>query len=306
MKDIKTYNVIAQEGLDELPADMYTVNKSTKPDALLIRSQDMHKTPFGTSVLAIARAGAGVNNIPLEKATSQGTAVFNTPGSNANAVKELIITMLLLSVRPVFASVKWAQKLAGADVSLQTEKGKNHFAGTELYGKKIGIIGLGNIGSRVAKACMDLGMKVIGYDPYISVEKAWQLSNDIPRAESLEELLEQSDFITIHIPYTDKNRNIIGEDEINVMKDTAVLLNYSRWGIVDEDITVTASDSKTAAISMVESMLDDDSEVVTIIYGEDGNEAEAKEIEQAILDIDDDLEVEIRRRSTCLSLSNFC
>ena len=122
MKDIKTYNVIAQEGLDELPADMYTVNKSTKPDALLIRSQDMHKTPFGTSVLAIARAGAGVNNIPLEKATSQGTVVFNTPGSNANAVKELIITMLLLSVRPVFASVKWAQKLAGADVSLQDRK----------------------------------------------------------------------------------------------------------------------------------------------------------------------------------------
>lgn len=244
MKDIKTYNVIAQEGLDELPADMYTVNKSTKPDALLIRSQNMHKTPFGTSVLAIARAGAGVNNIPLEKATSQGTAVFNTPGSNANAVKELIITMLLLSVRPVFASVKWAQKLAGADVSLQTEKGKNHFAGTELYGKKIGIIGLGNIGSRVAKACMDLGMKVIGYDPYISVEKAWQLSNDIPRAESLEELLEQSDFITIHIPYTDKNRNIIGEDEINVMKDTAVLLNYSRWGIVDEDAVIKALNAK--------------------------------------------------------------
>ncbi|MFT8584961.1 phosphoglycerate dehydrogenase [Liquorilactobacillus hordei] len=247
MLDIKTYNMIAPEGLAELPADMYTVNKTDKPNALLIRSQDMHKTRFGTSVLAIARAGAGVNNIPLAEADSNGTVVFNTPGSNANAVKELIVAMLILATRPVFSSVQWARKLNGADVSLQTEKGKNHFAGTELQGKTIGIIGLGSVGSRVARATADLGMRVIGYDPYISVEHAWRLSNDIPRAKNLSELLQQSDYVTIHIPYTEDNKDLITAKELSELKEGAILLNYSRWGIVNEGAVIDALDSHKVA-----------------------------------------------------------
>ncbi|KRL02000.1 phosphoglycerate dehydrogenase [Liquorilactobacillus capillatus] len=238
--DIKTYNVIAQEGLDIFPTEKYTINQNDKPQALLIRSQDMHKTKFGTSVLAIARAGAGVNNIPLLEANANGTVVFNTPGSNANAVKELIVAMLILATRPVVASAAWAKKIAGADVSTQTERGKNHFAGTELLGKTIGVIGLGAVGSRVARAAADLGMRVIGYDPYISVEHAWKLSNDIPRAEKLEDLLRQSDYVTIHIPYTEKNKDLINTEELKQMKPNAVLLNYSRWGIVNEKAVVAA------------------------------------------------------------------
>lgn len=242
-QDIKTYNVIAEEGLALFPKDQYRINQSDKPTALLIRSQDMHKTYFGPNVLAIARAGAGVNNIPLVQATSNGTVVFNTPGSNANAVKELIITMLILANRPVIKSIDWAKKVVGADVSLQTEEGKNHFAGTEIAGKTLGVIGLGSVGSRVAQAAGALGMKVIGYDPYISVEHAWQLSNQIPRAEKLSDLLPQCDYLTIHIPYTEKNKNLITAEQLKQMKSSAVLLNYSRWGIVNEKAVVAALDN---------------------------------------------------------------
>lgn len=242
-QDIKTYNVIAEEGLALFPKDQYRINQSDKPTALLIRSQDMHKTYFGPNVLAIARAGAGVNNIPLVQATSNGTVVFNTPGSNANAVKELIITMLILANRPVIKSIDWAKKVVGADVSLQTEEGKNHFAGTEIAGKTLGVIGLGSVGSRVAQAAGALGMKVIGYDPYISVEHAWQLSNQIPRAEKLSDLLPQCDYLTIHIPYTEKNKNLITAEQLKQMKSSAVLLNYSRWGIVNEKAVAAALDN---------------------------------------------------------------
>lgn len=243
--DVKTYNVIAKEGLAVFPAERYTINQSEKPAALLIRSQDMHKTYFGTNVLAIARAGAGVNNIPLIKAAQNGTVVFNTPGSNANAVKELIVAMLILSSRPVVDAANWAKKVVGADVSLQTEKGKNHFAGTELVGKTIGVIGLGNVGSRVAQATASLGMNVIGYDPYISVEHAWKLSNQIPRAKKLAEMLPKCDYLTIHIPYTEKNRDLITSKELTQLKPGAILLNYSRWGIVNEDDVITALNHKT-------------------------------------------------------------
>ncbi|WP_367342395.1 phosphoglycerate dehydrogenase [Limosilactobacillus sp.] len=243
MFNIKTYNVIAQEGIDAFPDDHYRVNNGQDPDALLIRSQNMHETPFGEQVLAIARAGAGVNNIPLEKCTKQGTVVFNTPGSNANAVKELLIAMLILSARPVIPAISWAKRLGGGDVSVSTEKGKNHFAGTELLGKKIGVIGLGNVGSRVARAALNLGMNVVGYDPYISVESAWRLSNSIPRAKQLRDVLQDADYVTIHIPYTEKNRDLIGDQELAEMKDGAVLFNYSRHGIVNDDAVCAALDS---------------------------------------------------------------
>lgn len=283
--DVKTYNVIAQEGIDVFPKDSYTVNKTEKPDALLIRSQDMHKTAFGTNVLAIARAGAGFNNIPLVKCTDQGTVVFNTPGSNANAVKELVVALLILAARPVIPAIQWARKMGGADVSLQTEKGKNHFDGTELQGKCIGVIGLGSVGSKVARAAYDLGMDVVGYDPYISVEHAWRLSNDIPRAESLDDVLNDSDYVTIHIPYTEQNRNLISAKELAKMKDGAVLLNYSRGGIVNDHDVCEALDSGKLRLFMTDfsspEVLNHDKTVVTPHLGGTTEEAEVNGAKQA-------------------------
>jgi D-3-phosphoglycerate dehydrogenase len=283
--DVKTYNVIAQEGIDVFPKDSYTVNQTEKPDALLIRSQDMHKTAFGTNVLAIARAGAGFNNIPLVKCTDQGTVVFNTPGSNANAVKELVVALLILAARPVIPAIQWAKKMGGADVSLQTEKGKNHFDGTELQGKRIGVIGLGSVGSKVARAAYDLGMNVVGYDPYISVEHAWRLSNDIPRAESLDDVLNDSDYVTIHIPYTEQNRNLISAKELAKMKDGAVLLNYSRGGIVNDHDICEALDSGKLRLFMTDfsspEVLNHDKTVVTPHLGGTTEEAEVNGAKQA-------------------------
>lgn len=283
--DVKTYNVIAQEGIDVFPKDSYTVNQTEKPDALLIRSQDMHKTAFGTNVLAIARAGAGFNNIPLVKCTDQGTVVFNTPGSNANAVKELVVALLILAARPVIPAIQWARKMGGADVSLQTEKGKNHFDGTELQGKRIGVIGLGSVGSKVARAAYDLGMNVVGYDPYISVEHAWRLSNDIPRAESLDDVLNDSDYVTIHIPYTEQNRNLISAKELAKMKDGAVLLNYSRGGIVNDYDVCEALDSGKLRLFMTDfsspEVLNHDKTVVTPHLGGTTEEAEVNGAKQA-------------------------
>ena len=283
--DVKTYNVIAQEGIDVFPKDSYTVNQTEKPDALLIRSQDMHKTAFGTNVLAIARAGAGFNNIPLVKCTDQGTVVFNTPGSNANAVKELVVALLILAARPVIPAIQWAKKMGGADVSLQTERGKNHFDGTELQGKRIGVIGLGSVGSKVARAAYDLGMEVVGYDPYISVEHAWRLSNDIPRAESLDDVLNDSDYVTIHIPYTEQNRNLISAKELAKMKDGAVLLNYSRGGIVNDHEVCEALDSGKLRLFMTDfsspEVLNHDKTVVTPHLGGTTEEAEVNGAKQA-------------------------
>lgn len=283
--DVKTYNVIAQEGIDVFPKDSYTVNQTEKPDALMIRSQDMHKTAFGTNVLAIARAGAGFNNIPLVKCTDQGTVVFNTPGSNANAVKELVVALLILAARPVIPAIQWAKKMGGADVSLQTEKGKNHFDGTELQGKRIGVIGLGSVGSKVARAAYDLGMDVVGYDPYISVEHAWRLSNDIPRAESLDDVLNDSDYVTIHIPYTEQNRNLISAKELAKMKDGAVLLNYSRGGIVNDHDVCEALDSGKLRLFMTDfsspEVLNHDKTVVTPHLGGTTEEAEVNGAKQA-------------------------
>ena len=245
----------------------------------------MHKTAFVTNVLAIARAGAGFNNIPLVKCTDQGTVVFNTPGSNANAVKELVVALLILAARPVIPAIQWAKKMGGADVSLQTEKGKNHFDGTELQGKRIGVIGLGSVGSKVARAAYDLGMDVVGYDPYISVEHAWRLSNDIPRAESLDDVLNDSDYVTIHIPYTEQNRNLISAKELAKMKDGAVLLNYSRGGIVNDHDVCEALDSGKLRLFMTDfsspEVLNHDKTVVTPHLGGTTEEAEVNGAKQA-------------------------
>lgn len=234
---IKTYNVISNVGLAVFPKNQYTINGVEEPDALLIRSQNLHRNVLPVSLLAIGRAGAGVNNIPLQKASENGVVVFNAPGANANAVKELIIAILILASRPVIPAIAWTKSLSSgkeADVTLQAEAGKNHYRGTELAGKTLGVIGLGAVGSKVADTARQLGMNVIGYDPYISVEHAWQVTSDIKRATTLKEVLSESDFVTIHIPYNEQNKNLIGANELLMMKKDATLLNYSRNGIVEE------------------------------------------------------------------------
>lgn len=234
---IKTYNVISNVGLAVFPKNKYSINGVEEPDALLIRSQNLHRNVLPVSLLAIGRAGAGVNNIPLQKASENGVVVFNAPGANANAVKELIIAILILASRPVIPAIAWTKSLSSgheADVTLQAEAGKNHYRGTELAGKTIGVIGLGAVGSKVADTARQLGMQVIGYDPYISVEHAWQVTSDIKRATTLKEVLAQSDYVTIHIPYNEQNKNLIGANELLMMKKDAILLNYSRNGIVEE------------------------------------------------------------------------
>lgn len=234
---IKTYNVISNVGLAVFPKNKYSINGVAEPDALLIRSQNLHRNVLPVSLLAIGRAGAGVNNIPLQKASENGVVVFNAPGANANAVKELIIAILILASRPVIPAIAWTKSLASgkeADVTLQAEAGKNHYRGTELAGKTIGVIGLGAVGSKVADTARQLGMHVIGYDPYISVEHAWQVTSDIKRATTLKEVLAQSDYVTIHIPYNEQNKDLIGANELLMMKKGAILLNYSRNGIVEE------------------------------------------------------------------------
>ncbi|KRM13001.1 phosphoglycerate dehydrogenase [Paucilactobacillus suebicus] len=243
MYAIKTYNVISNVGLAVFPKDQYVINGAQEPDALLIRSQNLHRGVLPVSLLAIGRAGAGVNNIPLDKASENGVVVFNAPGANANAVKELVIAILILAARPVLPAIEWTKSLKSgdtADVTLQAEAGKNHYRGTELAGKTLGVIGLGAVGSKVADMANQMGMNVIGYDPYISVEHAWQVQSDIPRADSLKEVLAESDYVTIHIPYNEENKNLIGAEELLMMKKGAVLLNYSRNGIVDETAVLAA------------------------------------------------------------------
>ena len=246
MYQIKTYNVISNVGLAVFPKDKYEINGVAEPDALLIRSQNLHRGVLPVSLLAIGRAGAGVNNIPLDKASENGVVVFNAPGANSNAVKELIIAVLIMAARPIIPAINWVSTLNSgedADVTLQAESGKNHFRGTELAGKKLGVIGLGAVGSKVADTAQQLGMDVIGYDPYISVEHAWQVSSDIPRASSIEDVLKDSDYVTIHIPYTEKNKDLISAKELLTMKKGAVLLNYSRDGIVEEAPVLAALES---------------------------------------------------------------
>lgn len=246
MYQIKTYNVISNVGLAVFEKDKYEINGVTEPDALLIRSQNLHRGVLPVSLLAIGRAGAGVNNIPLDKASENGVVVFNSPGANSNAVKELIVAVLIMAARPIIPAIGWVNTLNSgedADVTLQAESGKNHFRGTELAGKTLGVIGLGAVGSKVADTAKQLGMKVIGYDPNISVEHAWKVSNDIPREGSISEVLKDSDYVTIHIPYTEKNKDLISAKELLTMKKGAVLLNYSRDGIVEEAPILSALES---------------------------------------------------------------
>ncbi|MBK0037190.1 MULTISPECIES: phosphoglycerate dehydrogenase [unclassified Enterococcus] len=240
MFQIKTFNAIAPEGLQRLEKEKYVINESDQPQGILLRSQKLHDYAFPESVLGVARAGAGTNNIPVKACTEKGIVVFNTPGANANAVKELVIASLLLSVRPILRGAQWVQTLSGDNVEEQAEAQKSQFAGTELEGKKLGIIGLGSIGAMVANDAYRLGMEVVGYDPYVSVDTAWTISRRVKRANDIAEVFSTCDFITVHVPLMENTHHLVGEAELAKMKPTTKLFNFSRKEIVDTDAVLRA------------------------------------------------------------------
>ena len=239
MYEVKTFNAIAQVGLDTFTDD-FAINQTDDPDAYLIRSVNLLKENLPESLKTSVRAGAGVNKIPLGRATEQGIAVFNTPGSNANAVKELVISLMVATVRNLFAANDYSNKHTEADVSQRTEKDKTKFNGTELAGKHLAVIGLGHVGSLVANAALSLGMKVTGYDPYLSANAAWRINNRVKRVDTLKKVLKNADFVTVHVPKNNETTDLISTKEINEMKDGAILFNYSRVGIVNNQAVVKA------------------------------------------------------------------
>lgn len=248
MFNILTLNKIAKCGLDQLN-DNYKITDDANVDAdgIILRSFKMHDMELPESLKAVARAGAGTNNIPIDKCSEKGIVVFNTPGANANAVKELVIAGMLLASRDVIGGVAWANTLTGDDVDKQVEKGKSNFAGCEIKGKTFGIIGLGAIGILVANAAYALGMEVIGYDPYLSVDSALKLSRHVKKANSPEEVYAAADYITIHVPLMDSTRNTINAETIAQMKDGVIILNFARGGLVNNaDIKKALADGKVA------------------------------------------------------------
>ena len=248
--NILTLNKIAACGTDRLGAG-YTIGDAVAdPVGVMVRSAAMHEMEFPSSLLAVARAGAGVNNIPLDRCSEAGIVVFNTPGANANAVKELVIAGLLLSSRKVVPAIEWAKTLKGqgAEVGKLVEKGKGQFGGPEILGKKLGVIGLGAIGILVANAAKSLGMVVYGYDPYLSVDAAWSLSRSIHHAASMEQIFTECDYITVHVPLNDGTRGMIGKESLATMKDGVRILNFARGELVDSEAMLEAlANGKVAA-----------------------------------------------------------
>jgi len=246
MFKIQTLNNISVAGLDRLPRDRYEVaSEIAHPDAILVRSAKMHDLVIPDTVQAIGRAGAGTNNIPVPAMTARGIAVFNAPGANANAVKELVVAGMLIAARNIGQAWQFARGLTGDDAAIgkAVEAGKKHFVGFELPGRTLGVIGLGAIGVKVANAARALGMKVVGYDPTITIARAWQLSSDVQPALSIDDLLSRSDFVTFHVPLTNETRHMINAERVKILKKGAVLLNFSREGILDDQAVVAALDS---------------------------------------------------------------
>lgn len=245
MYKILTLNNISVAGLDRLPRDKYEVaSEIAHPDAILVRSAKMHDMELPETVKAIGRAGAGVNNIPVQKMTEAGVAVFNAPGANANAVKELVVAGMLLAARNIGQAWNFSRGLEGSDQEIhkQVEAGKKNFKGFELPGRTLGVIGLGAIGVQVANAAHALGMNVVGYDPTITVKRAWQLEAGVEQAVSADDLLSRVDFVTFHVPLTDETRDMISAERIKLMRKGAVILNFARDGIVNDEAVVAALD----------------------------------------------------------------
>lgn len=249
MYSILTLNKIAAVGTDKFDSSKYTVGEEvSNPDAIMVRSAKMHDMEFGSNLLAIARAGAGVNNIPVDKCAESGIVVFNSPGANANAVKELAICALLLASRKITEAAAWAASLKGTpDAPKTVEGGKSKFAGPEIIGKTLGVIGLGAIGGKIANAAVDLGMKVVGYDPYLSVNGALHLDPSVKVVTDINEIYTASDYITIHVPYTPDTKNTIDAEQIAMMKDGVRLINLARGELINSEAVVKAiADGKVA------------------------------------------------------------
>ncbi|MEJ1462869.1 MAG: phosphoglycerate dehydrogenase [Candidatus Sedimenticola sp. (ex Thyasira tokunagai)] len=244
---ILTLNNISSAGLDRLPHEKYEVaSEITHPDGILLRSYKMHDMEVPETLKAIGRAGAGVNNIPVDKMTERGIPVFNAPGANSNAVKELVLAGMLIAARNIAQAWSFAKGLEGEDtaISKSVEQGKKNFVGFELPGRTLGVIGLGAIGVRVANAARALGMNVIGYDPTITVQSAWQLESGVEQALSVDDLVSRSDFITFHVPLIDATKRMINAERIRLMKKNVVLLNFARSGIIDDEAVVNALDEE--------------------------------------------------------------
>ena len=243
---ILTLNNISARGLERLPRDRYEVAaEMERPEAILVRSADMHKTVVPDSVLAVGRAGAGVNNIPVAELSKRGIPVFNSPGANANAVKELVLAGLLLAARNICPAWAFARSLTGDDhtIDAAVEQGKKKFVGFEMPGRTLGVVGLGAIGVEVANAALSLGMKVLGYDPQITVQRAWQLSSNVEQALSLDDLFARSDAVSVHVPLNDQTQKLVNEARLKLMKKTGIVLNFARAGIVDDAAVVAALDT---------------------------------------------------------------
>ena len=241
MRNIYCFNAISKYGTDRLTADYALTDDLARAEGVLVRSAALHETEFGDSLLAIARAGAGVNNIPLDRCANEGIVVFNTPGANANGVKELVIAGLLLAARDVVGGIGWCKEnKEDANIAKTVEKAKKAFAGYEIKGKKLGVIGLGAIGAEVANTAAALGMEVYGYDPYISINAAWALSRDVKHITSVDTIYQECDYITVHVPLLDSTRGMINGQTIGQMKDGVVVLNFARDLLVDDDAMAAA------------------------------------------------------------------
>ena len=231
---VKTFNNINQVGLKELGNHFQIDGElAENPDAYILRSQNLHGTVFPENLKAIARAGAGTNNIPIDEATAAGIVVFNTPGANANAVKEAVLASILMSARDYIAANAWVNTLSGDDVPKQVEAGKKQFAGNEISGKTLGVIGLGAIGGRIANYAQRLGMNVLGYDPYVSIETAWNISHHVKRVADVKEIFANSDYITVHVPLTDETRHTFDSEAFGLMQKGTVVINFARGELVD-------------------------------------------------------------------------
>lgn len=248
MYNIKTLNKISKIGLDVLTDKYAVADDCENPDAILVRSAKMHEYAFNPELVCIARAGAGVNNIPCDRCAEEGIVVFNTPGANANGVKELVLGALLLASRDIVGGIEWVKGIAGTtDVAAQVEKGKSAFVGPELMGKSLGVIGLGAIGARIANDALALGMKVYGYDPYLSVEAAWRLSSNVIHATDMDTIFANCDYITIHVPYMASTKHTINAEAIAKMKDGVRIINLARGELVDDDAILPALESGKVA-----------------------------------------------------------
>ena len=245
MFKVLTLNNISVAGLDRLPCDQYEIaSEIPSPDAVLVRSFKIHDWPIPDTLQAIGRAGAGVNNIPVDEMTKKGIPVFNTPGANANAVQELVLTGMLLSARNICSAWEFAKTLDGSDAEItkQVESGKKNFVGFELPGKTLGVVGLGAIGIKIANTAISLGMRVIGYDPKMTVQSAWKLSHEVEQATSIDGLLSECDFVTFHVPLIDATRNLINTERLENMRDNVTILNFSRSGIINDEAVIEALD----------------------------------------------------------------